>query len=518
MRQPGAHLYDIKGRPMKSDGTRWLAVFFWFTSVFAGEPVAQTGHFEECPNQPVTAVTLCAAPAQGQQAPSLPTPKDVGDPTVLGQGIQRTMALLKTSTSQQPNTVRILFYGQSITEQNWWKTVGDDLQRRYPHANLIIENRALGGFASQRLVKTAETDLYPFYPDLMIFHVLGSHLEYENVIRRTRERTTAEILMQTDHVTADANLTEETDPSKLFPTSLTWNSFMNYRFLPETARKYGCGLVDQRNLWKKYLRDNHLAAPRLLSDEVHLNDHGDFLMAELVKAYMISRPDEQLDPLHCDSVKTFQVDKDIGWEGGKLLLPFDGNRVDVILRQGGGTPAGILIDGKRPSEFPELYGFTRALAKPGGKWPVVTNLKFAKPPILEEWTMQVKQDPADEQVFTFALTGSRTGPDGEGRSDQRFVSHSGRVVLEPENWDVAYALELAGVKAMPAEFTVSWQVTPFFADTVEPVGTTAPSVEMAVTVAQGLTGFHHTLEIFGGPDTRIAAVRVYKPPLLIKRD
>ena len=87
----------------------------------------------------------------------------------------------------------------------------------------------------------------------MIFYVYGSHLEYENIIRRTRERTTAEILMQTDHATADANHTEETDPAKLFPSGQIWNSFMNYRFLPETAKKYGCGLVDQRNLWKKYL-------------------------------------------------------------------------------------------------------------------------------------------------------------------------------------------------------------------------------------------------------------------------
>ena len=75
------------------------------------------------------------------------------------------------------------------------KQVADDLRRRFPHANLVVENRAIGGFASQLLVKTAETDLYPFYPDLVVFHVYGSHIEYENIIRRIRERTTAEILM-----------------------------------------------------------------------------------------------------------------------------------------------------------------------------------------------------------------------------------------------------------------------------------------------------------------------------------
>lgn len=104
------------------------------------------------------------------QTPPYPTPKNLGDPAKLGLGIQRTMTLLATSTPEHRNTVRILFYGQSITEQNWWQNVAADLKQRFPNANLQIENRALGGFASQLLVNTAETDLYPFYPDLMIFH------------------------------------------------------------------------------------------------------------------------------------------------------------------------------------------------------------------------------------------------------------------------------------------------------------------------------------------------------------
>jgi hypothetical protein len=458
---------------------------------------------------------LCGVPALGQQPTSFAPPKDIGDPAVLGRGIQRTMALLATSTPERRHTVRILFYGQSITEQNWWKAVADDLRRRFPHAHLVIENRALGGFSSKRLVKTAETDLYSFYPDLMIFYVYGSHVEYENIIRRTRERTTAEILMQTDHATADADHTEETDPAKLFPSGAIWNSFMNYRFLPETARKYGCGLVDQRNLWKKYLTDYQLAAPQLLRDGVHLNAHGDYLMAELVKAYLVRRPDEPVDPFHCDAVNTFVVGKDVRWDDGKLTLPFEGNRVDVILRPGGTKPMRILIDGKRPSEFPELYGFTRALATPGGKWPVVTNLACEKPPVLEDWTMQVKRDPAVEQRFTFTVAGSKTGPDGQGRSDERFVSLSGRLVIGPEHWDVAYALGLAGVKPLPPEFTVRWQVVPNFADEVLPVAAEDPSVENIVTVTQGLRGRRHTLEIVGGPDAPLAAVRVYRPPLAV---
>ena len=41
-----------------------------------------------------------------------------------GAGVQRTLTLLATSTQERRNTVRILFYGQSITEQEWWKPCG----------------------------------------------------------------------------------------------------------------------------------------------------------------------------------------------------------------------------------------------------------------------------------------------------------------------------------------------------------------------------------------------------------
>ena len=93
------------------------------------------------------------------------------------------------------------------------------------------------------------------------------------------------------------------------------------------------------------------------------------------------------------------------------------------------------------------------------------------------------------------------------------VGESATLGIEPENWDVAYALGLAGVKPIPDEFTVHWRVVPHFADTVAPTATVDPSVETVVTVAQGLAGRRHTLEISGGPDTPITAVRVYRPPL-----
>ena len=161
----------------------------------------------------------------------------------------------------------------------WSRKLEANLRRRYPYADLEVENRALGGHAAQLLIKAAESDLYPYYPDLMILHVLGAHDAYEALIRGIRERTTAEVLHQTDHVFDPAELSEPTDPDALGPNRGSWSAFMNHAFLPSLVERYRTTLCDQREAWKRYLARHRLAPAALLSDEVHLNGRGDDLMA-----------------------------------------------------------------------------------------------------------------------------------------------------------------------------------------------------------------------------------------------
>jgi len=443
-------------------------------------------------------------------------PLKLPDTSGWGKNIQRTMRLLATSTAEKRNTVRILFYGQSITEQRWAKMVEEDLRRRFPNANLIIENRALGGFASQLLVKTAETDLYPFQPDLLIFHVYGAHNSYEDIIHRTRERTTAEILMQTDHLTKPTDFDEETDPAKLPPAGKHWDAFMNHNWLPSLAKKYGAELCDQRALWKSYLRENHLEPKALLKDGVHLNAHGEWLMAQCVNAYLRHDPKLGAAPAE-DWVKTYEAGKDVRWSEGKLRLEFEGARVEVICKPGNAPPATVRIDGRKPSEFPALYGFTRAVTKPEGKWlvkwPVIAPIGSQARLLVEDWTMDIRKDAANDKLFTFTIAGSKSGVDGEGRSDARFVSKSGRIVIETNAWNVNYALSLAGIKPVPEKFTAKWKVEPHFVDEFVSPGVKDSATETLVTLAQGLPNTKHTLEISGSEATPIAAIRVHRPAL-----
>ena len=444
-----------------------------------------------------------AATWAGDTPPFAP-PAPPKDPAALGLHIQRTMTLLATSTPEHRHKVRVLFYGQSITEQDWSRQVADDLRRRFPNADLEIENRAIGGFASQLLIRPAEHDLYPFYPDLLIFHVYGANQEYEQLIKAVRSRTTAEVLMQKDHVTRwpPAVIDERQDKG------MWWDNLMNHHLLPEIARKYGCGLADIRGPWLDYLKANHLEPKALLKDDVHLNDHGNFLMAELIKRDLVYRPD-LADDEWVGLARTVEVGKDVAWDNGTLTLEFEGNRVDAIADPssvGTTAPARILVDGKKPSEFPAVYRITRPTP---GPWSLqtVTRVDHDKPLVLEDWTLRVTAVNADSTSWQFDVTGSKTGPDGSGSNRSTFVSRSGRVKIEPGSW---FPFKTGNV---PVGYEIRWKVLPMFVDEYRAPKVDDPSREATTTLLQGISNARHTLQILAEGPVPIRAFRVYRPPV-----
>jgi hypothetical protein len=441
-----------------------------------------------------------AASAPGQVAP------------VPGAGIQRTMTLLASSTPLGRNAVKILFYGQSITLQDWWKQVAGDLRRRYPYADLTIANRALGGFSSPILRRPLPHDLLPFYPDLVIFHDYGGEPEYEEIIRWIRSNTTAEIAVQTDHVTwlppADGQASEKD------LKTYQWHEKHCSEWLPALAGKYGLEVIDVRTAWKKHLAENRPEPKDLLRDGVHLNARGDELMARIVSGALRESPGL---PPQAGPVTTLAVGKDVAWQDGRLTLEFDGNRVDLLASRSARQPwsrASVRIDGKRPSEFPELYAFTRPSDSIAVDWPCLLRVGSQAPLQVEDWFLTITSTDAENKVVGFAVQGSRTGPDGSGTSAERFVSRSGRVIIEPGDWHLQRAYDLRKVLT-PVGYVCRWQAVPLFADVYEPPLVDDRTREYAVTVAQGLAPGRHKLEVISESPAppQLEAIRVFRPPL-----
>ncbi len=453
----------------------------------------------------VVALLLLAISLQNVLAQdSYPPPAPPADDSLFGAKIQRTMTLLATSTPKHRNPVKILFYGQSITKQEWSEQVTDYIRQKFPHADLAIENRAIGGFASQLLYKTAYHDLYPFYPDLLIFHVYGDHNRYEEIIRITREKTTAEIAIYNDHSGAAQDDTPDFNDDD-------WTAFMDGH-IRNVVKKYNCELIDIHKPWKQYLRDHNYKAADLLIDGIHLNDHGNFLLAEFVKRHLVYKPQFPPDP--CNMVTTYRIPQDVAFVDGKLTFEFNGNRIDAIsdCKDDNCPSADVLIDGKRPSEFPEAYFFTRP-SRVHNTWPAIIHISWEKTLIVEQWTARVYDANNFAAEFKFDVTGSVTGFDGSGTHNKKFVSNSGRIVIEPENWYLNQTCEFVK-KQLPEPFEIKWQVLPLFTNTYTPPKIEDPTREYATTLAQGLSNSNHRLELISsdGRPLLIKALRVYRPP------
>jgi len=231
------------------------------------------------------------------------------------------------------------------------------------------------------------------------------------------------------------------------------------------CRKYGCGLCPIRDGWLEYLHANHYEPGQLLlKDGAHLNVQGNYLMARLTESYLVYRPDlpgaDWKDLTHAVPIAADD------WKDGKLTIEFEGNRVDLIannsLSKGAASPGGsarILIDGKKPSAFPGAYRITRP--QPGPWSPLfVSRVDHDAPLVLEDWTLKVSNVSADGKKWDFSVTGSITGPDGAGHSDQPFRSNSGRVKIDPAAWFRAFNPPL------PDGYTCRWKVLPMFTDTL----------------------------------------------------
>lgn len=407
-----------------------------------------------------------------------------------GSRISRTMRLLATSTPQHKHRVRILFYGQSITG-GWTEVVLKDLRARFPNADIIAENHAIGGFSAPWLSQTAEADLYPWYPDLLFIQDYGAlDPAMERMYAAIRNRTTAEVLAFTHHLDAGSKADQEKNTGESAK-------------IREMADKYGYEVVDIRPSWQKYVDLHHMDRKELLRDSVHLKPNGIALMASMVNPHL--RYDPQQRPVGPDRVRYYDAE-------GRLLkgsfddaqsvaltrpfrFEFEGNRVDVAAAANGkfGT-AKILIDGKKPSAFREMYAATRANSAPGSWFPAIRCFELGEGVVPENWELIITAINDKCSEFEYEVKGSVTGPDGKGSSKQKFTSNSGRLIIQPQTSCFESARQIFK-KPVPIGFKVMWSVYAMVPDEWKPQAISDPAKENLYTLAQGMPNGKHVLEI-----------------------
>jgi len=408
----------------------------------------------------------------------------------------------------------VLFYGQSIIQQQWWVTTATELRRAFPQANLIIENRAIGSFDATFLINTAEVDVYPFRPDLIIFHCYGPFSpgrEWEQLLRQFRARTTAEVILVGNHPLRESELAEPTDPPLISFPSEAW---LNYIFSEALVRELGFCFPDNRTAWKTYLRTKQVPLNSLLLDGVHLNLEGSELQFASLRPYL-KTPNllPAIDPFNNGKVTTWSVGTNgLNWEGGKLRLEFVGNRVDAIAGPGVGRLCRVRLDGKVPTSLPSGRAHRRTSKWTGEvyPWPALLKVGAQAPLILETWALRVAEvDPLNQANFRFVVSGSLTGNDGVGVSTNLFVSESGRVRIAPEDWLGRFPKGISQLGTF-----LLWQTEDRAVDDYFPFAVAGVPGEAVTTLINDLPDGPHVLELIADDSETpppVVALRTYHP-------
>jgi hypothetical protein len=404
------------------------------------------------------------------------------------RNMQRTMRSLEGSTKENPAHVRILYYGQSITAQNWRGAVNKYLRNKYPTAILDLETRPIGGFQAPALIRTAEHDLYPYYPDLLIFHVYGGEGgEFEAIIRNMRERTTAEILLWTDHV-SKKNYDEHSE------------------MIRKLAKKYDCHLVDVRKKWKVHLEETGEGYSAYLRDVIHLNKRGEALLGSFMVDAFKEISSGEIDN-SSGSISEVSFVKN---ETQEYDFHFEGNRLTAVLAEdlSSALEVEVYIDGQSIADIPGSIVFSRPSNGPQHWMPAIMQISSEAPLLEEVWTLTCLPDSEEDgSRVHFKVEGSVTGMDGEGWSDQAFISKSKRVVISPKDWKLAWELKHKKL-TLPEGFQIAWNAVPLFIKTLK----TGRRGEEFV-LAQGMRDGKHELKLKfkGDSSVKIKSFKAYKP-------
>ena len=290
---------------------------------------------------------------------------------------------LQRSTAIDP-PIRVLVYGQSITAQAWSGRLLERIRAGGPGREWRMENRSIGGHTAEYLLRTAEADLFPFHPDLVIFHAYGSTNAYAELIRQIRTRTCADILLvgnhyaSWDHPAADG--------------IGVWDGVM----LPELAAELGVCHADIRTPWKERLLADGLGPTSLLLDSVHLNPDGDRLMEELVARYLFGETlQPPVDPHGTGRSRRLPVRfgpearVDVHLNGSRVLARVDRSRAGTLR---------ITVDGEAPSAHPGGAYHGRTSPWSGTAWPALLAVGAEVPPRPERWTLTIEQVLGPNQV------------------------------------------------------------------------------------------------------------------------
>jgi hypothetical protein len=200
---------------------------------------------------------------------------------------------------------------------------------------------------------------------------------------------------------------------------------------------------------------------------------------------------------------------------GRETVAFEGNRLELLSTKPLPIWPTITIDGTPPKEIDGCYQVTRASSvETVPDWPALRRITLRHDHVPEDWTATLTAISPDQKSFEFTVNTSITGSEGKGDSSHDFVSQSGRLSIEAQDWMVEPAFELKHIP-LHAPFEVHWSVSDVCSGQPEVIERGDGTTEYRYVLGTGLTNGKHTIELLSPQNDLTDAVefRAYEPPL-----
>jgi hypothetical protein len=411
-----------------------------------------------------------------------------------GQHLALTMHKLEHGfTPDRP--FRIWAIGSSYTNMlgngEAWQ---EEMTKRFPNAPRIEYKKMVGNSCPWQYARGWLRHLViPEQPDLVITYTNGNPADLEKLIVEVRQHSTADIIVPSLHWRErDQELWDKSENAM----------DQDVAAVREVCRKLEVEFIESRRDWAAYLTANKLPISSLLKDAVHQSDYGAKIINSNILAHLRQPEKFSYKPESRERRITAPAEKN-----GIIKLSFTGNRIDLIGKK---SPAGgsvhVSIDGK-PAD--QLNAFLMTYVQPGaknhkeGKGAVPRDqaphaVTLGQNVVPQTWTLVMTSDTGDYQ-----LSGSVTGPDGQGNAFKPFTGTSGQIIIEPELW------RRAERNRSGDRFT--WDVRHAGVSEVSFQGTANEA--FVVRLAQSLPNKEHTLELTTSGEVSIEAFDVFEPPM-----
>ena len=214
------------------------------------------------------------------------------------------------------------------------------------------------------------------------------------------------------------------------------------------------------------------------------------------------------------------------WKNGELILPFEGNRVDIVTNSTPDiqNPCMIYIDDKKPSEFQEAWNYSRPNdnGASGWIWSVAApvRIRHKSPWVNETFSLTFDSINYDTRFFTFHVEGSEVGLDGSGNNREDFLSNSGRVFIEanevhdsvPGDWHVFRNYDVLKFK-IEKGYQTTWNTFLMGTDEFFPSNLKSTTSGKSTVLFKGIPNGKHILKLVSknGKEPEIEEIKVYKP-------